>query len=153
MGHHGHLGMGGSVSIDGAPAAIRGISLRRVVLWVAVAAVGTFAAYLVFLPWNAQKQLGPDGYLHGPYGAGQVIGLVVTLLVIGWVTGWFSNWIAPWVIPPVLTLLWSIDAMNDVENDGLWPIGAFMVLVGATVATIFLVLAGVLFTHRRRDTV
>lgn len=145
--HHVRLTIAGSVSID--ETAVRGTSVWRVCLWGAIAAVGTVAAYLVFLPWDSQKRLGPDGYLHGPYSANQVIGLVVALLVIGVVTGWFSDWFAPWVVPPVLTLVWSIDAMNDVENDGLWPIGAAMVLVGTTAATLVLVLVGKLFLSRR----
>ena len=128
----------------------RRTSAWRVLLWVAVAAVGTMAAYLIFLPWGAQKEPGPDGYLHGPYEASQVIGLVVALLLIGVVTGWFSGWLAPWAVPPVLTLMWSLNAMNDIESDdGLWLVGAVMVLVGATAATLVLVLVGRYVTSHR----
>jgi len=115
--------------------------------------VSTIAAYLIFLPWGAQKELGADGYLHGPYTANQVFGLVVALLIIGAVTGWFSYWLSPWAVPPVLTLMWSLDAMNDAENDGLWPIGAAMVFVGATAATLVLVLVGRHFTSRRAQAI
>jgi hypothetical protein len=111
--------------------------------------VCTIAAYLIFLPWGAQKELGADGYLHGPYEINQVIGLVVALLIIDFVTGWFSGWLAPWAVPPVLTLMWSLDAINDVESDGLWPVGAALVFVGSTAATLVLVLVGRHFTGRR----
>jgi hypothetical protein len=137
------------MTTDTAAVSIRRTSGWRVLLWVAVAAVCTIAAYLIFLPWGAQKELGADGYLHGPYETNQVIGLVVSLLAIGAVTGWFSAWIAPWVVPPVLTLMWSLDAINDVENDGLWPLGATMVLVGTSATTLVLVLVGKNFASRR----
>jgi hypothetical protein len=115
--------------------------------------VSTIAAYLIFLPWGAQKELGADGYLHGPYEANQVIGLVVALVLIGAVTGWFSEWLAPWAVPPVLTLMWSLDAMNNVENDGLWPVGAAMVLVGTTAATLVVVLVGRHLTSHRAESI
>jgi len=143
----------GVTDMDNAAVAVRRKSGWRVWLWGAVAAVGTIAAYLIFLPWGAQKQRGADGYLHGPYEANQVIGLVVALLLVGAATGWYSDWLAPWAVPPVLTLMWSLDAMSDVENDGLWPVGAAMVLVGTSAATLVLVLVGRHFTSRRAQTI
>lgn len=130
-------------------AAARGTPMWRVCLFGAIAAGGTVAAYLIFLPWDAQKYPGPDGSLHGPYEPKQVIGLVVALIVIGMATGWFSDWIAPWVVPPVLTLVWCMDALNDVQNDGLWPVGAGFVLVGSALVTLVLVLLGRYFTSPR----
>ena len=138
------------MATDIAGVAARRTSGWRVWLWVGVAAASTTAAYLIFLPWGAQKELGADGYLHGPYETNQVIGLVLSLLLIGAVTGWSSDWLAPWAVPPVLTLMWSFNAMNDVESDGgPWLVGAVMVLVGATAATLVLVVLGRYVTSRR----
>ena len=138
--------------MHGVDAPERPIVSWRVWILSALAGAVTVGAYLVFLPWGAHKTLGPDGYLHGPYENGQIIGLVLALLIIGVVSGWFSNWHAPWVIPPVLTLTWIVDAMTHddgpQQGDGLWPLGALMVLGAAYAATFVVVRLGQRM-HRR----
>jgi hypothetical protein len=127
---------------------------RRWLLSAAVAAAATVAAYLVFLPWGAKKTLGPDGYLHGPYTTAEVVGLIVALLAIGIAVGWFGSWQALWVMPPVLTLVWVLQAVSDQQsdNDGLWIIGAGLVLVGSGLVTLVVVLVGSAI-HRHRHSV
>ncbi|MFI7585709.1 hypothetical protein ACIB24_01390 [Spongisporangium articulatum] len=100
-----------------------------------ISAATTLAAYLALLGWDQEKETGPDGYLHGPYAAWQVAAMALTVGVIAWLGGRYNR------IPSsvsaatiTLTVAWSIDAATDVEDDGLWPLGATMVAFGCALA-------------------
>ena len=109
----------------------------------AILAVATLIAYLAWIGWDQTKQLGADGYLHGPYESWQVAGLVITVLALAAIGGWRGQVVASILaIPAVLTLTWSVDAATDagMENDGLWPIGSTMIAGGSFVG-VFIVSA------------
>jgi hypothetical protein len=98
-----------------------------------LAATATVAGYLAFLGWDQKKDIARDGGETGPYQPWQVIGLTVVLVVITvWAARLHHPIVAALVIPLVLTVVWSIDASNDPEDDGLWPVGATMLYIGST---------------------
>ena len=95
--------------------------------------LATALAYLAWLGWDQHKDIGPDGET-GPYQAWQVIGLVLTIGIIAAYAGWRGHPVeAIVVITLVLTIVWSIDAATDPEDDGLWPVGAFLLFIGSLV--------------------
>lgn len=101
------------------------------VLTVAVVVVATLANYVGWLGWDTTKELGPDGYLHGPYEPWQVVGVVLVLGVIAAAAGWRRHpWVAVAVTTTVMTASFSVQGATEPRNDGLWPIGAFMVAIG-----------------------
>jgi hypothetical protein len=98
---------------------------------VAVVTVVTITGYLSLLGWDRQKTVGTDGYAHGPYEPWPVIAFVGVLGVLAGWAGWRGRFgLGTAVATVVLTVLWSIDAATAPENDGLWPVGAGMVLIG-----------------------
>jgi hypothetical protein len=100
----------------------------RAALFVGLA---TLADYLVWLGWDTTKELGPDGYLHGPYEPWQVVGLVLVLGVIAAAAGWRRHpWEAVIVTTVVMMLCFVVSGAMDPRNDGLFIIGAFMAAVG-----------------------
>jgi hypothetical protein len=101
-------------------------------------ALATVAAYLLWLGWDQHYDRAPDGSVTGPYAAWQVVGLVLTLVVIAGACGWKQRpGTAVVVISWVLTLCFAVDAVTEPpeHNDGLWVIGAVMVLGGALFGT------------------
>jgi hypothetical protein len=86
--------------------------------------------YTALLGWDQKRTLGPDGYLHGPYEPWQVVALgTVVAIATGW-AGWRRDGlIAASAATVTLTIVFSIDAATNHENDGLWPVGSFTVLV------------------------
>jgi hypothetical protein len=100
-------------------------------LTVAVVVVATFANYVGWLGWDTTKEIGPDGNLHGPYEPWQVVGVVLVLGVIAVAAGWRRHpWVAVAVTTTVMTVSISVQGATEPRNDGLWPIGAFMVAIG-----------------------
>jgi hypothetical protein len=111
----------------------------------------TVISYFAWLGWDQQKTAGPDGSLHGPYATWQVVGFVITTVACAVVAGWQRIPIlGSVVISAAITILWCIDAANDSESDGLWPVGGILVTGGATAGT---VVAGMLAAEllRRRN--
>jgi hypothetical protein len=94
--------------------------------------IATAGGYFCWLGWHRPKQLQPDGRLTGPHSAWQVMGLVLTLAVITLAVTWWSKtaWIAPVMTTVATTAYFSADAATSSDNDGLWPIGAALVLIG-----------------------
>ena len=96
-----------------------------------VSAVATLAAYMAFLGWDHDKKLGPDGNLHGPYQAWQVVGFGAVMAVIATAVAWVTMSMAGAIGSTVmLTAAFSRDASNDPENDGLWLYGAVLLAIG-----------------------
>jgi hypothetical protein len=93
--------------------------------------VATLADYVGWLGWDQTKFLGPDGSLHGPYEPWQVVGVVLVLGVIA-ATACVRRrpGVAVVVTTLVMTVCFSVQVATDPLNDGLWPIGAFMVAAG-----------------------
>jgi hypothetical protein len=96
-----------------------------------LSAVVSGAAYTGFLAWDTQYYLGADGTLHGPYQAWQVIGVVLVLAIVGFVSGLRAVWV-PVVVAAtvVVTVGFSISGATSPQNDGLWPVGSMLVLIG-----------------------
>lgn len=106
------------------------------VLLAALAALGTAAAYLIWLGWHASKDIHPDGSQTGPYEEWQVVGLVLTIAIITVGLGLSGHYVASFAIPPTLTILWSWDAATLPDSGpSFWPIGAFLIGVGS-IATV-----------------
>jgi hypothetical protein len=113
-----------------------GAGARSPRAWVTAAgsSLVTLGGYVGFLAWDQAKGLGADGYQHGPYQPWQVWAVcVVVALAAAWaglrrqpITGAFAATIT-------MTVAWSVDAATDGEDDGLWPVGAFLVAL-ATLA-------------------
>jgi hypothetical protein len=105
------------------------------VLWhqAATATVVCFVSltgYLALLGWDQKKTVGPDGYQHGPYDPWQVVALCVVVGVAAAWAGWRRDALVGAIAATMtMTAAFSIDAATDSENDGLWPVGACMVLV------------------------
>ena len=97
-------------------------------LALAVATVLTWAAWL---SWETGYRTDAEtGSVSGPYSWWQVAGCVLTLAVLAAVAG---RHLHPLVVVPVMaiafTVAWSVDAAGADES-GLWPVGAFLVLIG-----------------------
>jgi len=102
------------------------------VLLTPIAVVG---GYLLWLGWHEPKHLQPDGRQTGPYETWQVLGFTLTLAVIAVAITWWSKtaWIAPVMMTTATTAYFSADAATSIDNDGLWPIGAVLVLIGTAI--------------------
>jgi hypothetical protein len=83
-------------------------------------ALVTLAGYLALLGWDQD----------GLYQSWQVVLLVILLAALAaWAAARNAMWSGTVAAAVVMTVAFGIDAETDVENDGLWPIGAAMVLV------------------------
>ncbi|MDX3645606.1 hypothetical protein [Streptomyces sp. MB09-02B] len=97
-------------------------------------AVAALALWALWLGWDQQRDLHPDGSSTGPYEAWQVIGLVLTLLVpVFWAAS--RRHITGAVAGTTIGLTaasfydWSDDA------SGLYVIGVTMVMLGTIAVT------------------
>jgi hypothetical protein len=93
-------------------------------------AVVTVAAYLAFIAWDQTPSMpgaAPD------YAFWQLAGVVIVVAAESVVAGRVGRpWLGVITIPLALTVCFSIDAATDgPPNQGLWPIGAFTLAVGA----------------------
>ncbi|WP_422769239.1 hypothetical protein ACN28C_20975 [Plantactinospora sp. WMMC1484] len=124
---------------------------RQTPLWFAGLAGLTALAYWAFLGWDQQKETDPvTGAETGPYQAWQVIGLGVVLALLVFEAGRRGRpWLAGTVVPVVLTAAFSVDAATSPNSDGLWVIGAVLVLLGSALGTG--VVAGLGAALGRRD--
>jgi GNAT superfamily N-acetyltransferase len=114
-------------SLEAEPGVVDGLAVAT------LSAVGTVAAYLAFLGWDQHRDIGPDGGQTGPYQAWQVLGLTAVLVGLAvWAARRGQGIAATLVISAVLTLAFSVTASRDPNNDGLWGVGATMLLVGST---------------------
>lgn len=98
-----------------------------------VTGVVTLVAYVALLGWDQAKTVSADGTTTGPYESWQVVALVLVLGATAALAGWRRRtWVATVTMTLVLTLCWSFDAATDPAdlNDGLWPVGALLVLIG-----------------------
>jgi hypothetical protein len=104
---------------------------RRRAVTAAVAGGVSAGGYLAFLAWDQHQAPGADGYLHGPYETWQVVAFVLLLAgVAGW-SGWRHHQVTGSLIATAaVTIAWSADAATDRGNDGLWPVGSFLVAIG-----------------------
>jgi hypothetical protein len=118
--------------------------LGPTVLWSVAIAVVTVAAYLAFLGWDQHKDLDPVTRNEtGPYEPWQVIGLGVVLAALAFTAGWRGRMLpAVVVLPAVLAACFGVDGATDPDGDGLWPIGAGLVAVGALAGTATLAAVG-----------
>src|SRR6266496_1401174 len=104
------------------------VNIARIRLNVGLVAATT-VAYVGWLGWDQHKTLGPDGYLHGPYEAWQVVGTALTLGGLAAFAGWRGRTTdATIVVTSWFVLLWAADAAIDADSDGSWPVS--IVLVG-----------------------
>ncbi|MFJ3641244.1 hypothetical protein ACIPRD_15995 [Streptomyces sp. NPDC090108] len=114
-----------------------GEEIRKTVarpLSIVVAAAVAMAAWAAWLGWDQHRDVHPDGSTTGPYGAWQVAGLVLTLLVpVCWAAYRRRTAAAVLGVPAGLTVAALVDWSGD--GDGLFVIGALLVLVGSLAAT------------------
>ncbi|GIE99315.1 hypothetical protein [Paractinoplanes rishiriensis] len=98
-----------------------------------VLAAATVATWAAWLSWETGYRTDADGAVSGPYSWWQVAGCVLTLAVVTAVAGRFLPLLV--VVPVVaisFTAAWSVQAASADES-GLWPVGAFLVLLGTAV--------------------
>lgn len=113
------------------------VAKRRAVVLIVVA-VAAVLNYLGWLGWDQRRDVHPDGSRTGPYEPWQVVGLVVVTVALAFAVGRFGvPRLGGLVIPVAMTVSFVLDATSDSESDGLWPIGAFLVLVGTMVGCMF----------------
>src|SRR4051812_21730253 len=65
----------------------------------------------------------------------------------GWIGRTGLAWLGGIVVTATLTIFFSVQAANDIENDGLWPVGAAMVAISAPI--LFAAVAGAAHWLRR----
>lgn len=97
-------------------------------------AVVSAAAWAVWLGWDQQRDVHPDGSSTGPYEPWQVIGLVLTLLApVCWAA--YRGHLAAAVLGTTagLTAATLYDWSDD--GSGLFVIGAGLVMIGTLAAT------------------
>jgi ABC-type Na+ efflux pump permease subunit len=101
--------------------------------WALAAIMASAAGYLALLGWHAEKTLDPaTDNETGPYEAWQVIALAVAIGVIAAIMGNATRaLLAIGTIPLTLTLMFAVDAATASNADGLWAIGALLVLIGS----------------------
>ena len=99
--------------------------------------------YAAFLGWDRERDVdAATGATTGPYGTAQVLacGLAFLLVVaLGAVRAPGASAVAGVL---TFTLLWSLDAATRPDADGLWPIGAVMVLIGTSTGAVLAVALG-----------
>lgn len=106
---------------------------RQVIAALALAAL-TAGAWAVWLGWDQQRDVHPDGSTTGPYEAWQVIGLVLTLLAPLY---WTATRRHPAVPVVGITAGLTAAAFYDWSDDasGLFMVGVTMVLAGSLAVT------------------
>ncbi|MFG2945690.1 hypothetical protein [Streptomyces adustus] len=101
---------------------------------VLASAGAALALWAVWLGWDQQRDIQPDGTSTGPYEAWQVIGLVLTLLVpVCWAA--YRRHRAGAVLGTTTGL--ALAAFHDWsdDGDGLYVIGVGLVVLGSLAAT------------------
>lgn len=94
---------------------------------------------------------GSDGNLHGPYEPWQVVTLCA---VVGAAAAW-AGWrraglLGSAAATATMTVAFSLDAATERENDGLWPVGALMVLIATFFGSWICAIVGARLRERRR---
>lgn len=104
-------------------------------MWAVTSAVIGMVCWVAWLPWHAAKQVSPTGTETGPYTPHQVMGLILSVCLVALVGGWFKVPLSTGCGLAVgMTVMFSADAITQVTDDAsIWPVGAAMLLVGATV--------------------
>lgn len=104
--------------------------------WAAVLAAVAAAAWFGWLGWDEEYWYDAAGDAHGPYETWQVVGCGLTLLA-GAVVGALA-WrpFGPLAAMPVaFTTAWIITSAPG-DDQGLWPVGAIMVLIGTALGAV-----------------
>jgi len=103
---------------------------RSGTLWFVGLAVIAAPDYLVWLGWHRHKHLNSAGTLSGPYETWQVLGVVAVLAGVSVFAARRGHWFATTAsVPVAVTTMFSIEAATNVDGDGLWPVGALLVLL------------------------
>lgn len=94
--------------------------------------IATIGSYFFWLGWHTPKHVQPNGRLTGPYEIQQVLGFILTLTTIAIVITWWSKtaWITSIMMTAATTAYFSVEGATDVNSDGLWPVGAMLVMIG-----------------------
>ncbi|MFJ4524585.1 hypothetical protein ACIP4Y_27175 [Streptomyces sp. NPDC088810] len=99
-----------------------------------VPALVAVAAWALWLGWDQQRDVHPDGSTSGPYEAWQVVGLVLTLLVpVYWAVSRGHTAGAVLGTTAGLTAAAWYDWSDD--STGLFAIGVGMVMIGSLAGT------------------
>lgn len=127
-------------------------------VWLSTAcglAAAVVIGYGATLAWDQHYDVAPDGSLHGPYSVWQVLLFILVLAVAAaWAGRRQRVLMSVVVLTAVTTLLWSVDAATDppATNDGLWPVGAALVVAGTALGSV-MVAAIAYWVARRRDSI
>ena len=104
-------------------------------LWFLGLAAVAAGDYLLWLGWHRQKHLNSAGTLSGPYETWQVLGVVAVLAAAVVLAARRRHWVATAAVPITATVVFSIEAATDSLADGLWPVGALLLLLFASLGT------------------
>ncbi|WZH53144.1 MAG: hypothetical protein PIR53_03910 [Nocardioides alkalitolerans] len=109
----------------------------RDLAWGLGVAVLSAAAWFGWMGWDDEYQVDPvTDVASGPYEAWQVVGCAVTLLVVGVVAArWWRPFAAAIVLSVAFTVAWSVTSAAE-DDTGLWGVGAVLVLVGTSAASL-----------------
>jgi hypothetical protein len=105
----------------------------------------TVAMWWAWLGRDARYQVDPaTGATSGPYQVWQVVGCVLCLAVVAIVGGMLlPSWVVAVSMTIAFTVAWSI-AASVRDDSGMWPVGAFLVLMGMAIGSTVLSLVGLL---------
>lgn len=111
-----------------------GKSVLRSIVWAIALSVAAALNYLAWLGWDQQKDVSPDGTVSGPYEAWQVVGLGAGIAALSIFAGWRKQPIVATIIVPFTSAIcFSVDSATDEDSDGLWVVGAFMILIAGLI--------------------
>jgi hypothetical protein len=105
-------------------------------------ATATVVTWLAWLGWDTTRTLDPfTGDETGPYTVGQVAGCVLTLvaLLVFAVLRGLPRWTAAATVTVSFTAAWAVGAAASAD-DGLFLIGAVLLLIGMSAGTAIVVL-------------
>lgn len=107
-------------------------TLKATVMLVAASSLN----YWGWLGWDRYKDLQPNGGETGPWQAWQIIGCVVVLTaIVAYAARLGHPRLAVAVTTLTTTLSFSITGMTDPYNDGLWGVGAVLILLACLIWT------------------
>ncbi|WP_305789524.1 hypothetical protein [Symbioplanes lichenis] len=111
---------------------------KRIIGWTAALVAGSGAAYAALLGWDTERDLDPvTSHSSGPYEAWQVVALALIIGALGFAAGRAGHArLATATLTVTVTAAFVLVAVGEAEGDGLWPVGAALVLLGTLAGTL-----------------
>jgi hypothetical protein len=98
-------------------------------VWLLVPTASTIA-WLLCLPWHAEKKPGADGQLHGPYSEGQVLSLAMILAVVAAGGGLLRHpLLTALLLGATTSTMFCLDAITS-DDPGFFAVSAPFIFAG-----------------------